>query len=300
MAEEASTSESTEQAPDLPSEAYSNHDLLRGPDPLTAEEASALLAKGPGRVVVWAGERGSGKTTLTAELYERHRLGTAATGFVGSRTLLGFEERMHPARADSGRIIPHTTRTEADPEGRDLLHLEVEPPDTHLLFADLPGESFRAIRDNEISPDQVPYLAQADKVAILVDGALLADLGERSFAINTTRQLIERLSDDSVSFANAHVCLVLTKLDELQAAGDSAVRYWDEREADILAAVQDICAGSECLRTAARGKADEDGMEALMEWLLAPPPEAPEPALPAQAEPASRMLRLRSPKGLSQ
>jgi len=207
---------------------------------------------------------------------------------------------MHPARAGSGRITPHTTRTEADPEGRDLLHLEVESPNTHLLFADLPGESFRAIRDNEISPDQVSYLAQADKVAILVDGALLSDLGERSFAINTTRQLIERLSDGSVSFANAHVCLVLTKLDELQAAGDSAVRYWDEREADILAAVQGICAGSACLRTAARGKTDEDGMEVLMDWLVEPPPEVPEPALPAQAEPPARMLRLRAPKGLSQ
>lgn len=298
MAEESAASEG-EPGASSPSEAYSSRDLLRGPDPLTAEEASALLAKGPGRVVVWAGERGSGKTTLTAELYERHRVGTATTGFVGSRTLLGFEERMHPARADSGRIVAHTTRTEADPEGRDLLHLEVEPPDTHLLFADLPGESFRAIRDNEISPAQVPYLAQADKVAILVDGALLADLGERAFAINTTRQLIERLSDGSVSFANAHVCLVLTKLDVLQAAGDSAVRYWDEREADILAAVQGFCAGSECLRTAARGKADKDGMEELMAWLLKRPPEAPEPALPAQAEPAARMLRLRSPKRLS-
>jgi len=85
MAEEASAGEGAEQAPEAPPEAYSNHDLLRGPDPLTAEEASALLAKGPGRVVVWAGERGSGKTTLTAELYERHRLGTAATNFVGSR-----------------------------------------------------------------------------------------------------------------------------------------------------------------------------------------------------------------------
>lgn len=299
MAEEPPPSDDAEQAPDSPSEAYSNRDLLRGPDPLTAEEASALLAKGPGRVVVWAGERGSGKTTLTAELYERHRLGIAATSFVGSRTLLGFEERMHPARADSGRIIPHTTRTEADPEGRDLLHLEVEPPDTHLLFADLPGESFRAIRDNEINPDQVPYLAQADKVAILVDGKLLADLSERPFVINTTRQLIERLFDGSVSFANAHVCLVLTKLDELEAVGESAVRYWDEREADILAAVHSLCAGAQCLRTAARGSIEEDGMEALMEWLLEPPPEAPEPALPPETEPAARMLRLRTPKRLS-
>ena len=300
MAEEPVPSEDAEQAPESPSEAYSNRDLLRGPDPLTAEEASALLAKGPGRVVVWAGERGSGKTTLTAELYERHRLGTAATGFVGSRTLLGLEERMHPARADSGRIIPHTTRTEADPEGRDLLHLEVEPPNTHLLFADLPGESFRAIRDNEISPDQVPYLAQADKVAILVDGKLLADLSERPFAINTTRQLIERLSDGTVSFANAHVCLVLTKLDELEAVGESAVRYWDEREADILAAVQGLCAEAKCLRTAARGDTKEDGMEALMEWLLESPPEAQEPALPPETEPTARVLRLRTPKRLSQ
>ena len=52
--------------------------------------------------------------------------------------------------------------------------------------------------------------------------------------------------------------------------------------------------------TAARGSIEEDGMEALMERLLEPPPEAPEPALPPETEPAARVLRLRTPKRLSQ
>ena len=89
---------------------------------------------------------------------------------------------MHPARADSGRIIPHTTRTEADPEGRDLPASRWSPP-TRTCSSPSSRRELQGDPHNEISPDQVPYLAQADKVAILIDGKLLADLNERPFAI---------------------------------------------------------------------------------------------------------------------
>src|SRR5579871_1730128 len=71
---------------------------LFGPELLSPEEASRLLARGPGRLVVFMGERGSGKTSLCLELYERQRHSGADAMFAGSWTLLAFEELAHHRR----------------------------------------------------------------------------------------------------------------------------------------------------------------------------------------------------------
>jgi hypothetical protein len=274
--------------------------LLRGSDLLTAREASQSLAQGPGRTVVWAGERGSGKTTLTAELYERHRRGKAATKFAGSRTLLALEERMHPARAASERVQPHTPRTESDPEGREFLHLAVSGPTMHLVFADLPGELFRQFRDNEISPADFPLLARADKLAVLVDGQLIADPARRAAAYTFAGQLVDRLVATDLPDSRTQVALVLTKQDLLEEAGQAALEYWESREQTLLDKLRARDPGARAFRTAARGCCQEgdDGMELLMAWLLEPPREANEPLLEPMQEPSARLQRLRQPRTL--
>src|SRR4051812_2781381 len=119
-------SDATSTEPDVespPFESVARSNLLVGPDALDTNEAGRLLAQDPGRVVVWAGERASGKTTLSCELYERQRRPEARLQFAGSETLLALEQRVHPSRAASGRRVQETRRTERDPDGRELLHL---------------------------------------------------------------------------------------------------------------------------------------------------------------------------------
>lgn len=277
-------------------------DQLRGSDLLTTEDASRIAAHGSGRMVVWAGERRSGKTTLSAQIYERHRDGRAATQFAGSETLLGFEERMHPSRASSGRVEPYMQRTELDPEGRDLLHLALRSGGAEtidLLIADLPGEIFRQLRDRELEVDSVPLMNRADKLAVLIDGEMLAESGNRSSAVSFTRQLIESLREGALAGEEMDVMLVTTKLDKLQAAGPSAENYWNEREPDILAELREISPAANSIRVAAQGLEDQgkdDGMEGLVSWLLGESPEPSERPAAASFRPTARIQRIRQPR----
>ena len=273
-------------------------DLLRGADLLTPLEASQLAAAGNTRLVIWAGERDSGKTTLSAELYERHRSGASKTAFAGSSTLLGFEERIHPARAESERLTPRTLRTEADPEERELLHLAIRKDEeiTHLLLADIPGELFRRLRDHELSPADIRLLSRADKLVILVDGALIADPARRPSAFLFALQLIEERAAGDLPADSIDVTLLLTKLDLILAA-PSALAYWDSCEEELLEATRKISAGAQLLRSAARGLDDgPNGMDELMAWLLAPPPDPPEGEFGPLATPANRFRRIRAPR----
>jgi len=273
--------------------------LLRGADLLSPLEASQLAATGNTRLVIWAGERDSGKTTLSAELYERHRNGAARTAFAGSSTLLGFEERIHPARADSERLTPRTLRTEADPEQRELLHLAIRYGEyvTHLLLADIPGELFRRIRDHELSPVDIRLLSHADKLAVLVDGARIADPSTRATAISFARQLIDELAEGDLPGEKMDVALLLTKLDLVLAADSTALAYWEQGEPSLLEAIRQISSQARALRTAARGLEDgPNGMEELMDWLLAAPPDPPEDQLSPADVPPARIQRIRHPR----
>ncbi|HET7454031.1 MAG TPA: hypothetical protein VFJ76_00755 [Solirubrobacterales bacterium] len=273
--------------------------LLRGPDLLTPEEGSRIAAAVDTRLAIWAGERDSGKTTLTAQLYERHRTGQANTVFAGSETLLGFEERIHPSRLESGRLTPRTIRTESDPEERELLHLAVraEGDIENILLADIPGELFRRMRDYELEVSDVPLLTHADKLAVVVDGALIADHGLRSVAVNFARQFIAQLKNSNLPAEKMDVLLLLTKLDLVLSADASALSYWEEREDSLLSSLREFSPSAEALRTAARGlPSPDDGMNALMEWLLRPPPEPPESDVRVEEAPSTRIQRIRAPK----
>src|ERR1039458_8927178 len=113
---------------------------LFGPNPLNTEEASRLLAEGPGRLVVWMGEPDSGKTTLTTQLYERQRRGGEHTRFAGSGTLRALERLAYPRRAASVRAAPPARHSAVDPDGREILHLALSAGESsaHLLLAGLP------------------------------------------------------------------------------------------------------------------------------------------------------------------
>jgi hypothetical protein len=192
--------------------------LLPGPDALNPDEAGHLLARRAGRVVVWAGERESGKTTLTSEIYERQRRPDAPLSFAGSSSLLALERLAHPSRASSGRRVRETRRTERDPEGRELLHLALAPPKSvpvELLFADLPGEVFRQLRDNEIGPADLPLLVRADKLALLADGTRLADPHRRANVVSGIRQLLRAIHANGSLDHRTELALVVTMWDRI-------------------------------------------------------------------------------------
>jgi len=281
---------------------------LFGLEQLNPEEASRLLARGPGRLVVLMGEQGAGKTTIVTELYERQRRPDSPVRFAGSWTLLAFE-RLAAARRATGHVPP-AARDNVDPEGRELLHIALscgEGP-LHLLLSDLPGEIFRRLADNQLGIAELPWLRRADKLVLVVDGAQLRDVLTRSATVTRVRQLRERLEPFDLARSGTRLALVVTKWD-LVAGDPGAVAYWTPREAELLAELRALDPDARALRVSADAPAPEDGLAALRAWLLElplaqvsapavnpserppapPPPPAPTeppPPPPAPTEPA--------------
>jgi Double-GTPase 2 len=273
--------------------------LLPGPDALDSQEAGRLLARRSGRVVVWAGERASGKTTLTSELYERQRRPGESLLFAGSDSLLALERLAHPSRANSGRRVRETRRTERDPEGRELIHIALAQPGSvpvNLLFADLPGEVFHQLRDNEISPADLPLLVRADKVALLADGVRLADPDRRANVASGIRQLLRAIHTNGTLDERTELALVVTMWDCV--VGDQeAESYWAAREQQLTSELRNIDPQAPVLKVAARAPADwghSDGMRALADWVMKPVRVTTDPPLSHDVPPGG----LRSPKRL--
>ena len=254
---------------------------LLGAELLDSEGASQILARGPGRVVVWMGERGSGTTTLIARLYERQRLPGEDARFAGSSTLLAFEalaNQLALAVGGSTASRDHPTR---DADGRQIYHLALSHgvDRVNLLLADLPGELFRAVADNQLALSAIPLVRRADKLVLIVDGARLRDPAARSTVLTRVRQLLERLAADSLPHPSTELALVVTKWDLIVEDPDT-LAYWQAREHQLAADVRELHAGAEHVRVAAGAPASfpqDDGVGALRSWLLAPPGATPGP-----------------------
>jgi hypothetical protein len=252
---------------------------LLGAELLDSEGASQLLATGPGRVVVWMGERGSGKTTLTARLYERQRLPGEDALFAGSSTLLAFEA-LAQRRIVGGSTAP-PNRATPDADGRNIYHLALSQgvDRLNLLVADLPGELFRAVADNQLALSAIPLVRRADKLVLIVDGARLRDPATRSTVLTRVRQLLERLAADSLPHPSTELALVVTKWDLIVEDPDT-LAYWQAREHQLAGDVRELHADAEHVRVAAGAPASfpqDDGVGALRSWLLAPPGATPDP-----------------------
>lgn len=248
---------------------------------LNAEEVDRLLANRPCRLVVWLGEPASGKTTLAVELYERQRRGVPGVRFAGSWTLLALEQ-LAEHRRRTGETDP-APREDLDSGHREVLHLALSTGDTplHLLMADLPGGLYRRLADNQVSADSIEWLARADKLMLLVDGASLCDRGQRSHSVTRVRQLIERLGRGGFLGPDRRLALLVTKWD-LVADDWEAAKYWEQRESELLEDLREFDSSAVVLRTQAPVGAPWDGVAGLRDWLLEIGAAA---AIPHQADP---------------
>jgi hypothetical protein len=257
--------------------------LPRG-DLLSIEEADELLRWRSAFLVAVVGERKSGKTTLITEIYERFLRGPFADQlFSYSQTLLGFEKKSYPSRADSRGEKPDTVRTSTQ-DGLRFFHLGLVSYSNRnrgdLLITERAGEAYRSARDRPSESNSLLELAKARTVVFILDGERVFDDKTRAEAFASIRGMVRAFSDAGTIGAGAAVQLVTTKFDLLkgdEAAG--ALTALSEFEERFVRSYSDRFAKITHWRTAARdpeGKMEPAwGIPAVLQsWLDPPPPRS--------------------------
>lgn len=212
-------------------------------DDLYIEDASAVMAAGPSRLLVVAGAPRCGKTTLLNGIYELFQEGPIdLLTFGGSRSLVGFEKRCHPSREVSQADRADTTRTPGSEDAR-FLHLKfyqtdcAEPP-RHLLLSDIDGEFFKRLRDSTDECKRHPFLKRADRLLVLIDGRKLANVRRRHEALEDGKSLLRSMLDSGMIGATTVIHVVITKWDHAHAAvvaGKPMIEFVSEGFAPVLA-----------------------------------------------------------------
>lgn len=243
--------------------------LVTVEDALTLEKARVLSGRRGVRLVLLVGEPGTGKTALTAMLWQQflEQDGLAGHRLAGSRTARGFERRAHWARTASGQA-----RVDFPPTGLEdggVLHLRVRRPDgrrVELLLSDLAGEHFKRVREGRPLLDELPWARRGDRFIVVLDAAALCVPGESEIAATRARRLLLALQAPGVVRENARVALVVTKTDTINEFGAAALA---RHEPDLLEVARVCDPEAVSVRTAAIAvaRAERQGFGDLVSWL---------------------------------
>jgi len=199
-------------------------------DPTTASQITRAQLT---RVIVIAGDKDSGKTTLVSSLYDRFQEGPfAGYLFAGCGTLPGLERRSFPSRIASDRVTPDTTRTTRG-DGQKLLHLkfrvqDLSRPSQDVMLSDISGEFFKDACNSTEGCRQLRILNRADHLALCLDGEKLASTTFRHEAFHTGVLLLQSALDAGMIGVRTFVDVLFTKRDLLgPPQGSTALDYVD-------------------------------------------------------------------------
>jgi len=190
-------------------------------DQLTTTEAVSLLRRQECRVVALVAPYNAGKTSLIASLYDLFQSGPVGDfRFAGSQTLHAFELICHDSRAASERGTPHTERTARGQVKFYSLSLDNQKTGrrTTLILADRAGEDYRDAGDDVRLAREFVEVSRADAIAVLVDGARLADNLSRHETRTNVRLLVQALVDGGIISQQQRLAVVLTKLDTVRSS----------------------------------------------------------------------------------
>jgi len=245
-------------------------------DTVSAEE---VLSSVEAKVVAFIGAYDAGKTSLVGGLYELLQTGPVGdTMFAGSRTLHALEQICHNSRTASKREEPASERTKYGVLQFYHLHLVSNRP-ISLLFADRSGEQYDEIIEEADEWLDVPELARADTLCLVVDGRKLSDNLERHNVKADLLALLQVLVDRRTFARSPDLAVVLTKVDHVDqgARREEAYVEFDNLVQAIKSKFTSEFRKIESFRTAASPKYTEQGvgmgLGALLDfWLLEPDP----------------------------
>ncbi|WP_425399277.1 TRAFAC clade GTPase domain-containing protein [Aeoliella sp.] len=217
------------------------HVALYSGEALTIAESRQITCARETSLVVVAGSPGSGKTTLIASLFHCFQRGPfAGFMFAGSDTCIGLDRRCFLGRTISRGIEPNMERTKVGTEQR-LIHFRVRSEDLteearDVLITDISGEEYEDIRHSMDECRKFALFQRADHIVILVDGARIADSGQKHAAKVEVEQFLGFLHDAGHFDRNCNVHVLVGKCDLL--ADEAAKRFSDLLKDEIVGRFQ--------------------------------------------------------------
>jgi len=254
--------------------------IFTSDDALGFAEARRLTSTRGATVTLFAGDTDAGKTTATVEIWTTllsdGRLGGGM--IAGANNALAFERRSWNSRLESGENT--TLRTDEESDG--FLHLSVvhQRGRLEVLFADYSGEHYKAIREGVEVFEELPWFGRVDRLAVFIDGHLVAGTATAELAATRTRRLLWKFRDCAQRDPRVRVALVVSKAELINDQQLAAFRpTLDELHA--LARSLDPDAALLMISSRPASGTEPVGLDDLFDWICSEDRPAPprEPVL---------------------
>ncbi len=184
---------------------------------LTLGEVNRISSAAICRLIILAGMPDAGKTTLLLSLMHLFQNNPEFEDylFAGSETLLDFEEKAHPSTAESENLEEKTGRTPIGPPT--FLHLAVfsktTGQTTNLLFTDISGELFNALKDSTEQSRNFTIAERADQFVILFDADRITKIQDRANTKTSGIGIIKSLIQAGTLKPHTRIQIILSRWD---------------------------------------------------------------------------------------
>jgi len=200
---------------------------------LERDQVDAVAAERESTVVIVAGDVDSGKTTLIGCSYSAFLKGPVGKWrFAGSRTLLGYDQRVHNHRVSS---LNETPLTPHSPLGIDeYYHLDVQSSEDakrcRLLIHDISGEAYQQAIDSSTGAEQLVMLRRADVIVIMLNGASLLVTWLQGEAVSRLTDLLMAVARAGHLAKQPPIQIVVSRWDQVKKEGaeDSIQKAMEE------------------------------------------------------------------------
>ena len=169
------------------------------------------------KLIMLAGMPDAGKTTLILSLMHLFQTRPYFSDYIfaGSKTLLDFEEKGHPSKIASNNDAANTNRTSDKPP--QFLHLRVLNTKHHksseVLFTDISGERFKAIRDSTDVAKKFTLALRADSFVLFFDTKRITSLEDRASSKTSALGILKSLIQAGTLLSYTHIQVVFSRWD---------------------------------------------------------------------------------------
>jgi len=190
-------------------------------------EARNIMQSSQTHLIALIGVSDVGKTCFLSSLFLKVSsadLPLKHYRFAGSRSLVGFEDRVTYSRDWKEGQIPEklSERTQLQDDRQPgymhlkLAHIDDPTNPYEILFTDLPGEWFESLIKDADNGERLTFLKRADGIVFFVDGERLSNQESQHSEIQKCRILIGRLSETIEINTEIPFIIAVSKVDKLK------------------------------------------------------------------------------------